>query len=92
MMMQIFNEVVIEKKWEYKLTKYRVCYTFATLASGTPVIKCSMFKDGHAQHLDARFVDDNCDTYKPFDYRITTKDEGNGLYTWLRKRGFEKRK
>ena len=88
MLMQIFNEVRIEKEWESKLMKYRVCYTFATLANGTPVIKCSMFRDGHAQHLDVRFVDDNCDTYEPFDWHITTKEEGNGLYTWLRKRGF----
>lgn len=88
MLMQTFNEVRIEKEWESHLMKYRVCYTFATLANGTPVIKCSMFRDGHAQHLDARFVDDNCDIYEPFDWHITTKGEGNGLYIWLLKRGF----
>lgn len=88
--MKIFNKTVIEKEWEYKLTKYRVCYIFATLENGTPVIKCSMFKDGHAQHLDERFVDDNCNAYEPFDYRITTKGEGNILYIWLRKHGFKK--
>ena len=64
-MMKIFNKTVIEKEWEYKLTKYRVCYIFATLENGTPVIRCSMLKDGHAQHLDARFVDDNCNYYEP---------------------------
>lgn len=88
--MKKFNETVIEKEWEYHLTKYRVCYTFATLKNGTPVIECSMFKDGHAQHLDARFVDANCNSYEPFDYHTTTKDDGNKLYIWLRKNGFKK--
>ena len=89
-MAQIFNEVNLEKSWEYHNIKYRVLYTFATLANDTPVINCSLFKDGHVQHNDAVFVDSNCDTYEPIDWSFISKDAGNSLYLSLRKRGFKR--